>query len=79
MSGKRFTSSTVAFHLVTGSNAGTSSTSWYTCRNLVFGSRPPVKAITGECASQASRRPAARLSAPITCAMQMPGLPVARA
>ena len=27
MSGKRFTSSTVAFHLVTGSNAGTSSTS----------------------------------------------------
>ena len=34
---------------------------------------------TGECASHASRRPAARLRAPITCAMQMPGLPVARA
>ena len=39
----------------------------------------PVIAITGECASHASRRPAARLSAPITCAMQMPGLPEARA
>jgi hypothetical protein len=46
---------------------------------LVFGSRPPVIAITGAWASQASRKPAARLSAPITCAMQMPGLPDARA
>ena len=39
----------------------------------------PVIAITGEWASQASRSPAARLRAPITCAMQMPGLPEARA
>ena len=38
-----------------------------------------VIAMIGECASQASRSPAARLSAPITCAMQMPGLPLARA
>jgi hypothetical protein len=36
-------------------------------------------AITGECASHASRSPAAKLSAPITCAAQMPGLPEARA
>jgi hypothetical protein len=36
-------------------------------------------AMTGECASQASRRPAAKFSAPITWAMQMPGLPLARA
>ncbi len=79
MSGKRSTASTVAFHFVTGSNAGTSSISWYTLRNLVFGSRPPVKAITGECASQASRSPAARFSAPTTCAMHTPGLPEARA
>src|SRR5665213_1259218 len=35
----------------------------------------PVLAFTGECARCASRKPAARLSAPITCAMQMPGLP----
>ena len=39
----------------------------------------PVIAITGDCARCASRRPAARFNAPITCAMQMPGLPDARA
>ena len=79
MSGMRATSSTVALYLVTGSKAGMSSTSWYTPRNLVLGSRPPVTAMIGERASHASRRPAARLSAPMTCAMQTPGLPEARA
>ena len=48
MSGKRSTESTVALNLVTGSKAGTSSTSWYTLRNLVWGLRPPVMAMTGD-------------------------------
>src|SRR5439155_1365639 len=44
-----------------------------------LGSRPPVNASTGEWARNASRRPAARLRAPTCWAMQMPGLPQARA
>nr|WP_246274226.1 hypothetical protein [Phytohabitans houttuyneae] len=79
MSGNRSASSIVPLNFVTGSKAGRSSISWYTCRNLVAGDRPPVSAITGEPARNGSRRPAARLSAPTTCAAAMPGRPLARA